>query len=94
MDHDLAHLELTIRGRVQGVSFRYHAMAQARRLGLTGRVRNHPDGTVHLRAEGRRPVLELLAAWATQGPDHARVDGCEVCWSGAVGRWHDFQIDG
>ena len=94
MAGDMVHLELTIRGRVQGVAFRYHAMAQARRLGLTGRVRNRPDGTVQLRAEGERESLELLAAWAARGPDHAHVDGCEVRWSGAADRWNDFQIDG
>jgi acylphosphatase len=94
MDAERAHLELIISGRVQGVAFRYHASDRARRLGVTGRVRNRPDGTVHLRAEGTREALEQLAHWAARGPDHARVDACEVRWSPARDRWTDFHIDG
>lgn len=94
MDGDRKHLELLIRGRVQGVAFRYHAMNTARRLGLTGRVRNRMDGTVHLRAEGSQVALEQMARWAASGPDHARVDGCEARWSPAQDRWTDFRIDG
>ena len=87
-------MELKIRGRVQGVAFRWHARTEARRLGLTGRVRNLSDGSVRMVAEGSREALERLAAWAAHGPDHARVDGCDAHWSDAAGRWTDFDIDG
>jgi acylphosphatase len=91
---DVVRLEMRIRGRVQGVAFRWHARSEARRLGLVGRVRNRPDGTVLLVAEGERAVLERLASWAARGPDHARVDGCDRHWSDAAGQWRDFGIDG
>jgi len=85
-------LELRIRGRVQGVAFRWHTRAAARRLGLTGWVRNEPDGSVRVVAEGSRAALEALAAWAAHGPDHARVTGREVSWSQATGGEQTFEI--
>ena len=86
-------LEARIRGRVQGVAFRWHTRSQARRLGLTGWVRNLPDGSVRLVAEGERENLEGLAAWLEHGPDHARVDRSDLHWSDAAGTWTDFHID-
>jgi acylphosphatase len=94
MVDDVVRLELRIRGRVQGVAFRWYAQNEARRLGLVGRVRNLPDGSVRLVAEGTRENLERLATWAVLGPDHARVDGCDRHWSDAAGQWTDFHIDG
>lgn len=91
--HGSARLTLRLFGRVQGVAYRWHARAEARRLGLVGRVRNLPDGSVRLEAEGDREPLERLAAWAARGPDHARVDRVETHWSEAAGRWDDFRID-
>ena len=68
----------TVTGRVQGVSFRYHAEREARRLGLTGWVRNHEDGTVRVEAQGPEPVVDELVRWLRHGPPHARVDGVRV----------------
>ncbi|MFH1843101.1 MAG: acylphosphatase, partial [bacterium] len=47
-------LEIRIRGRVQGVAYRWHTLQQAQRLGVTGTVRNRPDGSVRIVAEGNR----------------------------------------
>lgn len=85
---------MRISGRVQGVGFRWHAREVALGLGLVGRVRNHPDGSVKLVAEGRREDLEALLDWLERGPARARVDGCEVAWSTAAGNWSDFSITG
>lgn len=63
-----------IRGRVQGVCFRASAVEQARRLGVTGWVRNTADGEVELLACGDHQQLRLLAAWLWDGPPMARVD--------------------
>ena len=89
----VVRLEARIRGRVQGVAFRWHTRAEARRLGLSGWVRNQSDGSVRVVAEGRRADLETLGRWLAHGPDHARVDGCDVHWSDAAGDWDDFFID-
>ncbi|MCP4573088.1 MAG: acylphosphatase [bacterium] len=87
-------LEVVVRGRVQGVAFRWYTQREARRLGLTGWVRNRPDGSVRLVAEGPRAVLDQLWAWLAHGPDRARVDQREQHRGEASGRFTDFTIDG
>jgi len=87
-------LEVVVRGRVQGVAFRWYTQREARRLGLTGWVRNRPDGSVRLLAEGPRAALDLLWEWTASGPDRARVDRREVHRGEASGRFSDFTIDG
>jgi acylphosphatase len=62
-----------VSGQVQGVFFRASAEATARRLGLTGWVRNLRDGRVELIACGEQARLEELEQWLWQGPPRARV---------------------
>jgi len=62
-----------ITGRVQGVSFRYWTEQEATRLGVAGWVRNEPDGSVELYAEGSADAVEALLAWCRQGPSPAWV---------------------
>lgn len=63
-----------VSGRVQGVFFRASTESTARRLGLTGWVRNLPDGGVELVACGDESKLQELEQWLWQGPPHARVE--------------------
>jgi acylphosphatase len=67
-----------VRGRVQGVGFRYFVLSRARLLGLQGWVRNLPDGTVEARAWGEDGALQSLRAHLAEGPGHARVETVEV----------------
>ncbi|HYN32936.1 MAG TPA: acylphosphatase [Ilumatobacteraceae bacterium] len=67
-----------VSGRVQGVFFRDSCRAQAQRLGLRGWVRNRPDGTVEVVAEGPRDDVEQLLTWCRQGPSRAQVTGIAV----------------
>ncbi|HEX4451862.1 MAG TPA: acylphosphatase, partial [Kofleriaceae bacterium] len=62
-----------VTGRVQGVSFRATACGEARRLGVVGWVRNLPDGSVELEAEGDDDRVAALLAWCDHGPPGARV---------------------
>lgn len=62
-----------ISGRVQGVGFRYTALHEAQRLGVTGWVLNEPDGSVRLVAQGPEPALSALERWCGQGPPGAVV---------------------
>lgn len=62
-----------VSGHVQGVFYRAATQATARRLGLSGWVRNLPDGNVELLACGEATKLEALERWLWQGPPHARV---------------------
>ena len=81
-----------IQGRVQGVGFRYSAYHEARRLGLTGWVRNTPDGDVEVFAEGPREKLETLLKWLHRGPPGARVDSVRYDLRSPLGVYRDFSI--
>lgn len=75
-----ASYAFVVRGRVQGVSFRYAALQEARRLGLRGWVRNRMDGVVEGLAGGEPAALDAFHAWLRRGPPAARVESVE---------WHD-----
>ena len=64
-----------VRGRVQGVAYRWFSRAAARELGLVGWVRNLPDGTVEVAVRGDREVLQSFRERLLEGPPQARVDG-------------------
>lgn len=66
-----------IRGRVQGVGFRYSTKQEARRLGLSGWVRNCPDYTVEVTATGKNDLLDAFEQWLHLGPPGARVEQVE-----------------
>lgn len=68
------HFAIRVTGKVQGVYYRASAAEEARKLGITGFVRNEPDGSVYLEAEGEEQALQQLIAWCHQGPPRARVD--------------------
>jgi len=85
---------LVVSGRVQGVNFRYSTLLQAESLGITGWVRNTPDGRVELLAEGDEVEVKQLVEWCRQGPRSARVDRVEVAIEAATGEFDDFQING
>lgn len=71
----------TVSGRVQGVGFRYFVARAARGLGLSGYVRNLPNGTVEVAAAGDRAALESLATLLAKGPPGAAVKSVELDWS-------------
>lgn len=67
-----------VSGRVQGVFFRASTQQQAQSLGLTGWVRNLPDGRVEAFACGSPERLEAFERWLAHGPEMARVDSVET----------------
>jgi acylphosphatase len=69
---------IRVRGRVQGVAFRWSTQAEARRLGLDGWVRNLPDGSVEAVFEGPADAVARAEAFCGVGPPAARVDGVEA----------------
>ncbi|MGA2512781.1 MAG: acylphosphatase [Candidatus Limnocylindrales bacterium] len=89
---EMARLEASVRGRVQGVGFRYFVVSQAMRLGLTGWVSNDQDGAVRCVAEGPRPELELLLDALREGPASAIVEHVVEDWLPYTGRWGSFGI--
>lgn len=89
---EFARLRLIVRGRVQGVFFRYSTVEEARKLGLTGWVRNLPSGDVEIVAEGKRRDLESLWAWAQVGPPGARVVEVREEWSEFSNEFREFRV--
>jgi len=87
-------LHAVVRGRVQGVGFRYFVMREAKALGLSGWVRNQDDGSVEVEAEGRRNPLEMLVERLRRGPLGARVAGVEEAWSEGEAIHHGFDVKG
>ena len=83
---------LLIRGRVQGVGFRYFVVHEARALGLGGTVRNRADGAVEVEAEGDILRLRELVDAVRRGPTGARVSGVEESWSEGPARYRDFCV--
>lgn len=89
-EHEIEALHFAIHGRVQGVYFRASMVAEARRLGLTGWVRNRHDGSVEAYACGKPAALDALVTWAESGPPAARVDECVLSPAEADPALHDF----
>ena len=69
--------QVLIRGRVQGVGFRYWTMREAIRLGVTGWVRNRRDGSVEALFAGPSDVVADMMARCQKGPESAHVDAVE-----------------
>jgi acylphosphatase len=67
-------IEITIRGRVQGVGFRYYALKLANELHITGYIRNKFDGSVFIEAEGDNANIETFLSWCRKGPPRANVE--------------------
>jgi acylphosphatase len=85
-------LEATVRGRVQGVGFRYFVVIQSRRLGLTGWVSNEPDGSVRVVAEGSEVTIERLEDALQTGPPGAIVDAVSSVRMPPTGRFDGFSV--
>ncbi|HEX5861280.1 MAG TPA: acylphosphatase [Nocardioides sp.] len=71
-------VDVTVTGRVQGVFFRAQTREQADRLGVTGWVRNDPDGSVSAHFEGDQHAVEAMVDWCREGPPRARVERVDV----------------
>jgi acylphosphatase len=83
-------LHLAIRGRVQGVGFRYAMAGEAGALGVSGWVRNRRDGSVEAIVQGDGEAVEALRRWAERGPAGANVTG--IVATPAEGEFEDFEM--
>ena len=89
---DAARAHVQVTGRVQGVFYRFSAAQEAARLGLTGWVRNLPDGSVEAVAEGPRDRVQAFVDWCWQGPPSAHVLAVDERWSTAEGQHTAFEV--
>jgi acylphosphatase len=83
-----------VRGRVQGVGFRWFVEREAHMLGVAGWVRNNHDGSVEVLAQGTRDQLSGLHSRLREGPRAARVDAVEVSDATPVSELSSFRIEG
>ena len=83
---------LTVRGRVQGVGFRWYVVREARALGVRGWVRNRSDGAVEAVGEGPKDALHSWIDAVRRGPPAARVTDIEATWSEADALHHGFDV--
>lgn len=70
----ILHYNISISGRVQGVSFRFETRRMARILGVKGFVKNMNNGWVYIEAEGSAVQIKEFLTWCKKGPVHSRVD--------------------
>jgi acylphosphatase len=82
---------VSITGRVQGVFFRAWTRDQASELGVTGWVRNCPDGRVDMHIEGEEAAVEQLIGRLRRGPPAARVDDVHL-WDVETFDFDDFEV--
>jgi len=89
----MKRIVITIYGLVQGVFFRYTTRKIARRLGLTGVVKNLPDGSVFIEAEGPEDKLLELLEFSKKGPKHAKVDKVKYEFKELENKFKGFDYD-
>ena len=83
---------IIIKGKVQGVSFRYFTLKQAKELNIVGWVRNIPNGTVEAVAQGEKINLELFIKKLKQGSSFSRVDDVILNWEHQEKDYENFAI--
>ncbi|MDD5472588.1 MAG: acylphosphatase [Candidatus Methanoperedens sp.] len=81
-----------ISGIVQGVFFRSSTKDKAEELGITGWVRNLPDGRVEAVFEGEKENVKKMVVWCRKGPEYARVLGVEVIPEPYKGEFSGFLL--
>ena len=81
-----------ITGRVQGVYFRYKTRDEAKKYGVTGWVRNLPDGRVEAVFEGNKENVDKLIDFAGKGPSGAKVRDLNINWQDYTREFKDFEV--
>lgn len=71
--YNVRSYRIIVKGKVQGVGYRYNAQAAAHKYNLTGFVRNQPDGSVYIHAEGEEENINRFIEWCYTGPRYAEV---------------------
>ena len=89
-DRKRAHVRIS--GRVQGVFFRDSTREKAQELGLSGYVKNTPDGDVEALFEGPTEGVEEMVRWCGQGPPHASVENVEANYEPAGDDLTGFEV--
>jgi len=87
----MQHINITVKGKVQGVFFRGATKAVADQLGVKGYIKNEPNGDVFIEAEGDKLSLEMFLDWCHEGPEHADVKLVES-HEGELKNYRNFEL--
>ena len=87
----IKHLNITVQGKVQGVSYRATTKAVADQLGIRGLVRNEANGDVYIEAEANPMLMDMFLDWCNTGPDAARVTNVTTA-EGEVKNYRNFEM--
>jgi acylphosphatase len=90
--NEIEELHAVVRGRVQGVGFRYFVVRNALSLGLRGYARNESNGDVEVLAQGPRPALERLLSLLRQGPSSADISDVTTTWGQSTEHLSGFHV--
>ena len=88
----MTRIAVTAKGRVQGVCYRYFCSSQAQELNLSGWVKNQPDGSVYLEAQGEDTILQDLLSQLRIGPSLAEVSSTDWEEISTVDGENEFKI--
>lgn len=89
---DKIRFHIFVSGRVQGVFFRENTRRKAKKIGITGWVRNLTDGRVEAVLEGEKDKIERMINWAKKGPMFAKVKGVKIEIEEYQAEFNDFEI--
>ncbi|MDB5140651.1 MAG: acyP [Mucilaginibacter sp.] len=87
----IKHIEIVVKGKVQGVSYRAATKAVADQLGVKGTIKNEPNGDVAIVAEADDISLEMFMDWCSEGPQGAVVTSVES-FEGELKNYRNFEI--
>ena len=87
----IKHLDIIVKGKVQGVFYRKSTNAVADQLGVRGFVKNEPNGDVFIAAEADDTTLEMFMDWCNEGPDEAEVTSVET-HEGELKNYRNFEV--
>jgi acylphosphatase len=85
------HLDIIVKGKVQGVFYRASTKAVADQLGVSGTVRNLDNGDVSIEAEGSATMLDMFLDWCREGPQDAGVTSVET-HEGELKNYRNFEV--
>ncbi len=85
------HLNITVKGKVQGVFYRKATKAVADQLGVRGFVKNEPNGDVYIEAEADSATMEMFLDWCNEGPEDAVVNAVET-HEGELKNYRNFEL--
>jgi acylphosphatase len=85
------HLDITVKGKVQGVFYRASTKAVADQLGVRGTARNSDNGDVQIEAEAGESILKMFLDWCREGPEHAEVTSVES-HEGELKNYRNFEV--